>query len=376
MDTENGSFFIEAISDEVPDEVTQLLVVDSLEDLPEARDTLRSEPANTLDTTAEARSSEVIIASGQSSDPAQEHSAPPQATLTFVIGEHRFSDSCELGVLNEHPEALKTITSNQSLTTSAFLNPALQAVMAELQQLMMVQLAVRLTAISLRLVVEVLLTQHPLPQYEAPGKDEQQKLAETVRRELDQAVPYYEWQGSRNGHGRVQYLMALLEEAIRVLAVPKELLTEALTLDVPAAHASQRVVQSILDLGERPADVCGVWAAETLLSAWASGKACQPRRCLTPDSSKADDEGVEPAGSPDSESEDELPSPSTFVRRKLGLKASQNLSRAEVRAPKAADNDIIKPSSAGRAVLIQSAWLLSLIILCRSSDVHLRLRVR
>ena len=64
---------------------------------------------------------------------------------------------------------------------------------------------------------------------------------------------------------------------------------------------------------------------------------------------------MKPAGSPDSESEDELPSPCTFARRKLGLKASQSLSRAEVRVLKAADNDIDKPGSAGKAVLTQSA---------------------
>lgn len=37
-------------------------------------------------------------------------------------------------------------------------------------------------------------------------------------------------------------------------------------------------------------------------------------QCLTPDSSKVQAKGVELAFSPDSESEDELPSPSTFVR--------------------------------------------------------------
>ena len=63
---------------------------------------------------------------------------------------------------------------------------------------------------------------------------------------------------------------------------------------------------------------------------------------------------MEPVGSPDSESEGELPSP-TFVPRKLGLKASQNLLRAEVRVLKAVDNNIAKPSIAGRVILIQSA---------------------
>ena len=102
----------------------------------------------------------------------------------------------------------------------------------------MVQVAVRLNAISLRLVAEILPTQHPMPQYEGLGKDEQQKLAETFRCELNQAVPYFQWQGPRNCYGRIQYLMAVLEEVIRVLAVPTVSLTDALSLDVGAAQAT------------------------------------------------------------------------------------------------------------------------------------------
>ena len=41
--------------------------------------------------------------------------------------------------MNEHPEALQAITSNQCLSTSAFLKPALNAAMAELRPSMMVQ---------------------------------------------------------------------------------------------------------------------------------------------------------------------------------------------------------------------------------------------
>lgn len=81
--------------------------------------------------------------------------------LLFVIGEHRFSDSVELGVLNEHPEALKAITPTQSLTSSAFLNPAIQAAMAELRPALMDQMAVQLIIISLRLVAMVLSTKDP-----------------------------------------------------------------------------------------------------------------------------------------------------------------------------------------------------------------------
>ena len=184
--------------------MAQILAADSLEDLAEARNTGRSPPGKALDNAAEGELSEDIIAAGQTSERPEEQSVPPQAMLIFVIGEDRFSDLCELGVLNEHPEASKAITSNQCLTTSISMKPALQAVIAELQPLMMVQLAVRLTAISLRLVAEVLPTQRPSPHYEGPGKDEQQKLAETTRCELNQVVPYFDWQGLMNYYGRVQ----------------------------------------------------------------------------------------------------------------------------------------------------------------------------
>ena len=253
----------------------------------------------------------------------------------------------------------------------------------------MVQVAVRLSAISLRRVAEVLPTQYPLSQYEDPGKEYRQKLAEAVRCELDKAVPYFQWHGPRNCYARVQYLMALLEEAIRFLAVPTASLIEALKLDASAAHISQLVGEWIFDLRERPADVCGTWAAETLLPAWVSEKANskstddrkrqneqagavdeedtksnRPRTAAKPamvcNESEicksllcrthliAEDEDVELAVSSDAESEDELPSPSTFFRRRPGLKASKTLSRVEVRVPKVADDDAAKSGRAGR----------------------------
>ena len=159
--------------------------------------------------------------------------------------------------------------------------------------------------------------------------------------------------------------MALLEEAIRVLAVPMRALTEALKVDEPADCALQRVAQSILDLGQSPADVCGVWAAETLLPASilkrASSKSpgdrnvaarpeepgegageedveshdqCtavkirQPPRYLTPGSSKVE----EKAPSSDSESEDELPSPSTFIQSKPSAKTDNGVAKPGSRA--------------------------------------------
>ena len=346
MDAANDSFFLDAI----PDEAAQNLA-NGCQDYSESHDMTSTDLPDT-----DTGFSKAIAKSRQTPDRSQEHNAPPQAMLVFVLGEHSFSDSCELGVLNEHPEALKTITSNQCLSTSAFLNPALHAVMAELRPSMMVQVAVRLTAISLRLVAEILPTQHVSTEDEGVGGDEQQKLSETVRYELEQAVPYYQWQGPRNYYGRVQYLTALLEEAIRVLAVPTESLTEALKVDEAATCASERVVREISDLGQSPADVCGVWAAETILSAWGLEKAyskLSSDRGVALRSEKAVEaagEDVEPrcrheAGgddtkiykslrcmTPDSESEDELPSPSTFIRSKPIAKKDNDVARPGSRA--------------------------------------------
>lgn len=152
---------------------------------------------------------------------------------------------------------------------------------------------------------------------------------------------------------------------MRVLAVPREALTSALQLDVTASQAIERIARSILDLGQTREDVCGAWAAETLLPASALARAadmslankdtvppaknpadtageelstvrsqqrklvvartgkrddkrdiCKTPPCLTPDSS----EGEDHAASSVCESED-LPSPSRFVRRRRDLRA-------------------------------------------------------
>lgn len=120
-----------------------------------------------------------------------ERSDPPQALVVFALGEHRFSDSCKLGVMNEYPKALQTITSNQCLSTSGFLKPALDAAMAELRPSMMVQVAVRLVTITLRLAAKILQTQHTTAQGADICGTELQGLSETIRCELEQAVPYY-----------------------------------------------------------------------------------------------------------------------------------------------------------------------------------------
>ena len=147
MEAAHQSFFLDAISDGT----TQSLA-DNLMEMPESRDTEH-------DVTTVLSGSN-MTGLGNTIEPTKmpECSDPPQALVIFVLGEHRFSDSCELGVMNEHPEALQAITFNQCLSTSAFLEPALHAAMAELRPSMMVQVAVRLTAITLRLVVKILQT--------------------------------------------------------------------------------------------------------------------------------------------------------------------------------------------------------------------------
>ena len=119
----------------------------------------------------------------------------------------------------------------------------------------MVQITVRLAAISIRLANETLSIPR---QDEGNGAGEQQRLLASVHIRLNEALPYYQWQGPRNYYGRVQYLMVLLEETIRVLGVPMEVLTAALEADETANRAFQRIARCILSFDGSPADVCGV----------------------------------------------------------------------------------------------------------------------
>ncbi len=159
------------------------------------------------------------------------------------------------------------------------------------------------------------------------------RLSDTIRHKLEQVVPYYPWQGPRNYHGRVQYLMSLLEETIRVLAVTARSLTAAVKMDEASNRALGRVADSIFHLGHSAADVCGVWAAETLLSVWA------PK-----------EEGIQPY--PDSE--EERPSPSTFIRGHPRPRARQisagTSTGVAAQVSNAADDKFVKPGNgAGRS---------------------------
>ncbi len=335
MATTCDSFFLDAISDEVPESVA-----DAYENA------VPDPPSKTFpDSNTNAESSNAIAEPRQTPDRPQENDATSQVMLHFVTGKFRFSNSCELGVLDEHPEVLKAISSNQCLSTSAFLKPALDAVMAELQPLMMIPVAVRLVVISLRLAADILPNHDLLPQHENSRK--QQELADFVQQELGQAVPYYQWQGPKVHCGRIQYLMALLEEAVRVMSVPWDLLTEALKLDAAAIHASRHVVHMLVNLGQELAEACGTWSADILRSMQASQKGRQPPRLVTSGLSKAEENGVELAISP--ESEDELPSPSEFVRSKRATKNA----RAGAGAPKTPEDDVAESGSAGRLSCFQ-----------------------
>ncbi|KAI7423214.1 hypothetical protein KC336_g7942 [Hortaea werneckii] len=382
-DSTHQSFFLDTIS---PDAGPSLLGGE--ESLVASRDIPVVEPWSVDGgTDTEAESSHTNTESTRTAHGQGDVHLAPQAMLVFIIGEHCVSDSCKVGVINDYPEASKTITSNACLDSSSFLAPVLQA-MAELRLSMMLQVAVRLTAISLRLIAELLQGDHVSTQSGGSRDDEQRKLLQHVHCKLDQALPYYRWQGSRIYHGRAQYIAALLEEAIRVLAVPKEALTEALKRDAPASHAASRVVQSAHDHGWSPEDVCGVWAAETLLPAAAvdrrtpksldgksmaphfgnSGAAgegrpnvhdkhltadvgnpergiCHTRQYPSPDPSEgADGEAVSGSDS------DDLPSPSTFLPRKPYLNAAKGRQSSEAAYDSAtpgsrADNPMCIPNS-------------------------------
>ena len=66
------------------------------------------------------------------------------------------------------------------------------------------------------------------------------------------------------------------------------------------------------------------------------------------------DDETERAVSPDSDNEDELPSPSALVRRKPAIKASQTSSSARARVPKLVEDDIVESGSAGRSCQLES----------------------
>ena len=335
MEAASQSPFHDTISDE-----TNQSLADAQGEIPESRDENQS-PTELSGSNTTAAPSNAILEPTETLEPSE----PPQALVIFVLGEHRFSDTCELGVMNEYPEALQAITSNQCLSTSAFLKPALHAAMAELRPSMMVQVAVRLTAITLRLAAKILRTQQAMAGHPDVCDTEQEELSETVRRELEKAVPYYQWQGPRNYYGRVQYLMALLQEAIGAFAVPPSSLAEALKQDVQASQATKQVVRSVLDSRDSLLDVCGAWAAEHLLSS------CKNSSLKTPSERNADaeEEDVEDANktrklpscmTPNHDlEEEELPSPSTFIRKKPIRRTSQNTTTAEVGLRKAMSND-------------------------------------
>ena len=341
MDCVHQSFFHDAISNEMSQSLADVLV-----EMPESRDEEHHLPTELSGSNTAAEPSNAIIEPTEMLD----RSDPPQALVIFVLGEHRFSDSCELGVMNEHPKALQAITSNQCLSTSAFLKPALHAAMAELRPSMMVQVAVRLTAITLRLAAKILRTEDGMAQYSDVCETEQQELSKTIRTDLERAVPYYQWQGPRNYYVRVQYLMALLQEAIGAFTVLTSSLAEALKQDVQANQAAKRVARSVVDLGDTLSDVCGPWAAEHLLSSWENSSFKTPFDRNANAEEESVDDATKPRKlslcmTPNSDLEEELPSPSTFIRKKPIRRNSQTAMAAEVRLPEAVNDDAAKQGS-------------------------------
>ena len=334
MEAAHQFFFHDAICDE-----TDQSSADALVEMPESRDEEHLIPTELAGSNDTAEPSNAIVEQTET----LRCNDPPRALVIFVLGEHQFSDSCELGVINEHPDALQAITSNQCLSTSAFLKPVLHAAMAELRPSMMMQVAVRLTAITMRLAAKILQTQDTTTQNPGVCETEHHRLSETICGELERAVPYYQWQGPRNYYGRVQYLMALLQEAIRVLAVPTSSLAEALKEDAQGDQTAKQLARSVFDSGDSLSDVCGIWAAENVLSWWEKQSDLKTPRGQMPVAGQesADDESrpSKPPScmTPNSDSE-QLPSPSTFVRKKPVWRNSPNSIAAET-SLRAAVND-------------------------------------
>lgn len=191
--------------------------------------------------------------------------AEPAAMVSFTLFDHVFSTSCKLGILDEYPEALKAITAHPCLTTSAFLDSALDAVMIDLRPAIMVPIAVRLAVVALKLAIGILPSNSQLSAAE-DNEDEELAMADFIHDMLDHAVPYFQWQRTRHFAGRIRYLMILLQEAVRVMAVSTELLSNALHADASAQRASLRLTDLIIGLGESPVEICGDWASMLLSS--------------------------------------------------------------------------------------------------------------
>ena len=176
------SFFHDTISDE-----TNESLADAVVEMPKSRNKEYYILTELSGSNTTAKPTNVIIEPTETLD----RSDPLQALVIFVLSKHRFSDSYKLGVINEHPKALQTITSNQCFSTSAFLKPALYIAIAKLCLSIIVQVAVRLTAITLQLAIKILQTKDGIAQYLDVCKNEQQELSKTIRFNLKQVVLYY-----------------------------------------------------------------------------------------------------------------------------------------------------------------------------------------
>ncbi|KAF2158767.1 hypothetical protein M409DRAFT_61356 [Zasmidium cellare ATCC 36951] len=253
---------------------------------------------------------------------------PPQATLTFVIQDQNFSNSVELGILNEHPEALKAITPTQSLTSSTFFVPAIRAAMSVLQSEWVDRLAAELTAISLQQVEEVLSRSNPLA---SESSMEYQEFADIIGGKLNEALPRFEWQGPTNSFARARYIMAMLEEALRVLGARTEPLITALRSHARARSALKRIAHAIAESDRSPAELYGQWAHDTLLSALLFGR--KPNRYA--ETFQTAGQNQEPsyqaveASTDDSDSDVEDSRPTKLGSKRLIQDKSQHLTLAE-----------------------------------------------
>ena len=126
--------------------------------------------------------------------------------------------------------------------------------------------------------------------------------------------------------------MALLEGAVRVMAVSKISFIDALRLDAAAEDASRTVTQSIRGLGQDPEEVCGTWAAELLLSMSVLRHNRQRFTLVHSAPSTSMVKGLRAATPPGPEDEDEdgLPTPAAFLQRS-GPKAAQAVPHVEPR---------------------------------------------
>ena len=190
------------------------------------------------------------LAASFETDLPEEHTSKASFTLPSL--------RLDLGRGKECPEALERITQNPHLTASAYLNTILLSSDRKLATQMKIPFALMITERAIENIIEVLQRK----QGSHPDAHEQNTSSTMIHQALDQAVPYFEWQGSSNVRGRVQYLMVLLEELYKATGVEMDLLRPMLNADPANFKAFDQLAEIVAELNIDYKSLLGPWGAE------------------------------------------------------------------------------------------------------------------